>query len=224
MNSGIAAALIAVTGVGIQVLVSYLISRQTANDIRANIAREIDIVAKLRFGSPEAVKLEDHVSSSIDELLTRDRRRKINGELLRSFAPLPTALLLIAGTRAWRTHGILLELRTLVEVAYWALLLTTVILGVRFLWEAAIYAYLVAAIGINYVRLGWLKLHTAVLQRRLRRTEADFLEIRDWGKRTSVELHERKDELIGRLGPQWWQDTVGRVEEMVAMAEVIEKE
>ncbi len=205
-------------------MVSYLISRQTANDIRTNIAREIDIIAKLRSGSPEAVKLEGHVSSSVDELLMRDRRRRQNGELWWSFAPLPAALLLIAGMRAWRTHGVPVELRALVEGAYWGLLLVTVTLGVRFLWEAAIYSYLVAALGIKYVRLGWLKLHTAVLRWRLRQTEADFLEMREWGSRTSVELHDRKEELIDRLGQQWWDATVGRVEEMVAKGDAVEKD
>lgn len=51
-------ALIVVSGVVLTQFVTYLISRQNANDLRVNISREIDIIRKLQPGTEEASKLE----------------------------------------------------------------------------------------------------------------------------------------------------------------------
>jgi hypothetical protein len=77
MGAQVVAAIIAVSGVLIQVLVTYLISRQGANDLRVGIDRELSILTRLDPKTVEAEKLNAHVRANINALVSRDIRREV---------------------------------------------------------------------------------------------------------------------------------------------------
>ena len=121
MPKEVAVALIAVSGVIFTQIVTYAISRQSANDLRTNISREIDIIRKLKAGSDEALALERHVTASVNKLITRDERRESISEIIWSSAPLPLIALTVWGLDVWHRHGIPSELQYAVVALYWFL-------------------------------------------------------------------------------------------------------
>jgi hypothetical protein len=125
--------LIAVCGVLATPVVSYVISRQSANDLRANIDKEIVIIRKLAPGSPEVAKLEAHVTSSIDKLIERDERRARLIDVVRSAGPLPLLWLLIVIFSVWRQHPPA-GWSASIEVVYWTIVVVFALAALRYSW------------------------------------------------------------------------------------------
>ena len=137
MRTEIVVALIGAGALSVQVVANYLINRQSANDLRTNIDREIDIIRKLRPGSDEARKLQEHVSTSINNMIDRDQRRDLASENLRISGLSVVVALAFYGLGVWREHGVPKDLRVIVDVLYWGLIL----LLLAILWQAARYYY-----------------------------------------------------------------------------------
>jgi hypothetical protein len=132
MTTDIWVALLAVAGVITQVVVTYLISRQSANDLRANIGRDIDIAGNLP-SEDDATKLRNDIGAEIDALIARDEHREREGEILRSVVPIPLVVLVLWELALWREQGLPADLSGPVWVAFWFF----IVLGVLIVGRSA---------------------------------------------------------------------------------------
>ncbi|MBJ7341619.1 hypothetical protein [Mycolicibacterium sp.] len=176
MSEGVAVALIAVGGVVLTQFVTYLISRQSASDLRTNIDREIEIIRKLQPGSTEATKLEAHIKASIEKLVYRDQRREQLADVVATFAPLMIVTFAAMGFQSWREHGVPHMLRPTVTVIYWGLFAMSAWLFLRYIWQLAklMFAYLrvFSRLTFSHVRLLRARLRLWRAQRRLAKGKA----------------------------------------------------
>jgi hypothetical protein len=217
----IVVALIAVAGVVTQVVVTYLINRQSANDLRTNIAREIDIIQKLRPDSSEATTLEGHVRKSISELIARDERRDRIRSIIATFGPLPLIGLVLWGLRVWGQHGIPKDL--VVPVHLIAGLLAGFCLGTVFVlaWQVLRFFYLISKLSLSHVRLWWLRVKSWWLnrkrvkaERRLEEVKPTFFAMREYDRKVMDAMISRKDELIEERGQEWWDKMMASRDEL----------
>lgn len=168
MSEKIVVGLLVFGGVVLTQAVGYLISRQAANDVRANIDREIDIIRKLRPGTTEATLLEAHVSDSVAKLIYRDKRRQQLTDLFRSFAPLLLVLAAANGMEVWQQHGVPERLKVPVAVAYYTLLAAMVLFSVRYLWDLLKIAYLYTRTSMSFARFARARIRLLWMQGKLR--------------------------------------------------------
>jgi hypothetical protein len=171
MSEKITVALIVFGGVIVTQAVGYLIARQAANDLGANIDREIDIIRKLRPGTTEVTSLEAHVKASIAKLIYRDKRRQQLTDLIAESAPPLITIALAVGIQAWQQHGIPDLLRVPVNIATYTLFAVTVLFSVRYLWDLLKYVSLYTRTGLSFarfvkarVRLWWMQRKTTNLK------------------------------------------------------------
>ncbi len=214
MQTEIWVALIAVVGVLTQVLLTYLVSRQSANDLRTNIDRQIEIVRKLNPGSSAAIKLEQHIDVSLDELITRDTRRWAISRVAWSSAPGPALGLALWGIYVWNKHGIPEDLR------YPVVGLSGFLLG---LLGGVVVVTIVQIARVVWltVRYGYLRLTKWRLQRRFNKLReknrvmrAYRKELTEWRREAMAQMTAHKDELIAEHGQQWWDDMTAEYEEL----------
>jgi hypothetical protein len=224
----IVVALIAVAGVVTQVVVTYLINRQSANDLRTNIAREIDIIQKLRPDSSEAMTLEGHVRKSIRELIARDERRDLISSIIATFGPLPLIGLVLWGLRVWGQHGIPKDLVVPVQII--AGFLVGFGIGAAFLlaWQVLRLFYLISQLSLSYVQLWWVQVKTwwsvrvktrwlnrkrVKLERHIEELKPKFFARREYDRKVMDVMMSRKDELIEERGQEWWDKLMASREE-----------
>ncbi|GAB3227076.1 hypothetical protein [Mycolicibacterium hippocampi] len=178
MPTEVVVAIIAVCGVVLTQVVTYAISRQNANDLRANIDREVDIIGKLQPTSDEAKKLEAHVRASIGKLIHRDERREQLVDIIWTFAPLFLVSSMLLGLQWWRQRGVPEVIGPGVAVVYYGLFAFWVLLALRYLWQSARLIYSLAKILFGYMRLSWtwvrisrMWIRSVFLKRRNRKTK-----------------------------------------------------
>lgn len=172
-------ALIAVGGVVLTQFVTYLISRQNANDLRVNISREIDIIRKLQPSTEETSKLEAHVRASVAELIYRDERREQLAELIWTFAPLILASAAVVGLGVWRQHGVPAMLGPTVAILYYSLGAISAWLFLRYLWGLLKVAYSYTRLGMQWTKIGALLIKRWWLNRKTAKTKAKFMAVID---------------------------------------------
>ena len=209
MNSQVVAAIIAVSGVLIQVMVTYRVSRQSANDQHTNIERELGILAKLDPNTDEAKKLDGHIRASIDALAARDLHREELVDGLAAYASLYAVFLAFYGLGIWRRHGVPQDLRPLIDGVYWGLIAPMALSG----WQLLKYYYRGVRRWITRRRIWWVKFKTARLERRLEWTKLRGLQMLE----AAIDLVETfrpfKDRIIEAGGLAAWQLLEGNAEE-----------
>jgi hypothetical protein len=168
---------VALITVGGTQFVTYLISRQNANDLRVNISREIEIIRKLQPGT-EASTLEAHVKAGVAKLIYRDEGREQLLEVLWRFAPLILVSAAGCGLQLWRHQGVPAMLGPAVAILYYGLVAMTGWLFLRYVWGLLKLAY-----GYTrfYTRLG------------LRWTQIRALRIKHWWLKRKIA--KRKEQL-----------------------------
>ncbi|CAN5223798.1 hypothetical protein BH11ACT6_BH11ACT6_05180 [soil metagenome] len=208
MSTEVKVALIAAAAVFVQVVVSYLINRQRANDLRANIDREVDIIRKLEPGSPEALRLESHVKASIDKLITRDERREQIGDLLRSAAPLPVLCFTISGLGAWRERGVPEPIEFAVDIFFWALVGVLAAQVLAAVWRAGLVVF-----GFTEI---WVKgfLAKTRTRRRLREGRRTIDGQQKQVDKVMDIFSPHEDEIIQKAGQGKWDELTSAVDGM----------
>jgi hypothetical protein len=219
VSNEIVVALIAVSGVVLTQLVTYILGRQSRRDLRANIDREIDIVRKLRPASAEANKLEKHIKSCIDDLIWRDERREQLGDVGRNFGPIIVLGFAVGALGVWREHGVPKDFNVLVSSAYWGLAINFAVLVLQSVWKGARYAYW-------RVRLWMAKWKQWRSKRKLAKTEAAVAAIVKWGDDAVAQMRERiewlltqKQAIIDGAGVDAWSKAelaIADLEEQIA--------
>jgi Flp pilus assembly protein TadB len=209
VDTKIVVALIAAGAVVTQVVVTYLVNRQSANDLRTNIAREIDIIRKLSPDSGEVTKLDGHVRKSINDLIARDERRDRTSEIIWTVGPLQVTGFAIYGLSVWIQHGLPKDLRVLILALFWALVVICGVLGLRFYWQVLRFLYL-----IIYTRV--LRVKTWRLERKLAKTKREMEELKpkvvavvEYGRALGEFLTSHKDEIIETTGQEGWDEVMG---------------
>jgi hypothetical protein len=137
--------------------VTYLISRQNANDLRVNVDREIEIIRKLQSSTAEASKLEAHVSASVDKLIYRDERRERLFDVISRFAPLILVSSAALGLQVWRRYGAPEVLGLPVAIVYYALYAIGGWLLGRYVWGLLRLAYTYTRLGVRWTQIGALQ-------------------------------------------------------------------
>jgi hypothetical protein len=200
VNPQVVAAIIAVSGVLIQVMVTYRVSRQSANDQHTNIERELGILAQLDPHTDEAKKLDGHIRANINALAGRDLHREELVEALAAYASLYVVFLAFYGLGIWRRHGVPQDIRPLVDGFYWGLLAPMALSA----WQLLKYYYRGVRRWITRRRIWWVKFKTAQLERRLNWTKLRNLQILDAGIDLVETFSPFKDNIIGAGGPEAW--------------------
>jgi hypothetical protein len=131
------AALVALGGVIYAQLVTYTINRESAQDLRVDIDREIDIVKKIKADSPEAEPLERHINASIAKLVARDELRERLLAVLATAAPLPFLLLFCSGLYFWLQHGAPVRFRGEITALQWIILIAFLMQSNSYIWQTA---------------------------------------------------------------------------------------
>ena len=218
MSSEIVPALITVGGVVVTAAVTYGISRQNLKDLRTNIARELDIIAKLNPDSAEATKLSDHVRTSIYELVARDERKP--NESLWIFAPLSVSSFVVYGLGALRQHGVSKFWQPLLTTGYWMF----VVFALFFAVQAVVYYYRLAR---SSARLLWSRYRlwssTRSLTKDLDRYEAESAAMREWSKEVRRIFNPQKEKIIQKGGQQLWDEFESLINEIDAHTAEMDK-
>lgn len=210
VDTKIVVALIAVAGVVTQVVVTYLINRQSANDLRTNIAREIEIISKLRPGSDEVAVLESHVRKSINELMARDERRDRNSEIIRSAAPTQLVAWSAYGLYVWLRHGPPQILRPLVWGVFWPLVAVAVLLTLRVYWQLARSLYLAFGTGVLKIKTWFAKRRLAKMKRQLEELKPIAQAVAEHAREVEQIIDSQKDEIISEQGQAAWDEIMDR--------------
>jgi len=151
---------------------TWLVGRQAAKDLRTNIAREIEILSKLKTDSDEARLLSTNISNSIKELAEREdlRRRRARTDYSepRLFASFGVVSLAIGMMTSWRTRGFWPPLRSLLEGLYWSTWLLYTLLLLRVLWIVFSWAKTGVKLGAVMVQWGWMKSRLGLMKARYR--------------------------------------------------------
>lgn len=205
-----AVAVITVCGVLFQVIVSYFISRQDANDLHANIDREISIIRKLRPGSPEVKRLEAHLSASISQMIERDECRARTVDLIRSFGPLPVIYLIIWALDTWRSHGVPEGLRGMVSGTLYGLIAVWIFLSILFLWQTGRFLFELLRLAVLYVRkstrITVLRVRGWYTARQLANIKLKHQIVQEHVKTLMDWLNSNRDNIIAENGQQCWDD------------------
>lgn len=138
---------------------TWLVGRQAAKDLRANISREIEILSKLRPESDEARLLDGNIRKNVSDLVAQDDLRRYRARqdtsvtwTLGFFSLMSMAVGLMA---SWRTNGFWPPLRSTLEGIYWGMWLFYALLLVRVLWIVLSWTKVGVKIGAVWVRVGW---------------------------------------------------------------------
>jgi hypothetical protein len=237
VDTQIVVALIAAGGLlTANLLAAFLLNRQKAKDLRSNIEREIDIVRKLQPGSDETVKLERHISRSIDDLIAREERRAQSSVTWWKIGAMAAVTFSIVGLVLWRERGVPERFHVTVEVAYWALWVTYAV----FIGQAIVALYRVVKpvvdLGVNGVRLLKARARLLLINRTIKASErrikeaqaridalqAEFQMRREYSKYVVAVLEENKDAYIAKHGQQHWDDMMAERARLDAMGDEIE--
>jgi hypothetical protein len=216
-------ALIAVAAVALQVAVSYLLSRQTDNDLRRNIGRDIDLVRALRPNSDEVTELEGHVRKSIGDLIAHDERGKHLRATLSTLASLQIVVLAVWALTLWRERGIPGPLQPVLDIAYWVLISGSLGFAAWGIWRIAQSrrdALLAAKPGRVDLGARWRQLRiwnsnrrTANLESRVAEARRQFAALRDYERHVMALVMSNKDVIIQRSGQASWNQIMARSEE-----------
>lgn len=208
MNPQVVAAIIAVSGVLIQVMVTYRISRQSSKDQHNDIDRELGILAKLDPTTDEAKKLDGHIRANIDALAGRDPHREELVEALVAYASFYVVFLAFYGLGIWRRHGVPPDIRPLIDGLYWALIAPMLFSG----WQVLKYNYREVVRWITRRRKWWANVRMARLKRRLEWTKLRNLQFLDVGIGLVEAFRPFKDKIIETSGLEAWQHVETQVE------------
>jgi hypothetical protein len=220
VNAQVVAAIIAVSGVLIQVMVTYLISRQSASDQRTSIDRELGILAKLDPNTDEAKKLDEHIRANINALVSRDLDREVLVEGLVIFAVFWAVFLPFYGLDVWRRHGVPQGIRPVITGIYWGLIAPMVFTT----WQLLKYYYHTLRRWITRGRTWWIKHKTARLERRLEWTKLQNLRILEAGINLVETASPFKERIIEAGGLEAWQVVESNAEDLRrAQGEFFEK-
>jgi hypothetical protein len=170
---------VALITVGGTQFVTYLISRQNANDLRVNISREIDIIRKLQPGTEEASKLEAHVRANVAKLIYRDELREQLAEAIWRFAPLTLVSAAALGLQVWRHHGVPAMLGLPVAIVYYALFAITGWLFGRYVFGLLKLAYFYTRLGVRWTQVGVLRIKHWWLKRKTAQSKAQLTAVID---------------------------------------------
>lgn len=194
MPTEVIVAIIAVGGVVFAQGAAYGISRLSANDLRVNIDREIDILRKLAQDSRVAKRLEGHIGASIEKLVGRDERREQLTDAISKTAPLALMSFTLYYLSLWRAHGIPDVLRVPVETVYWAVFSILAARAVEAVWvtTALIYRSMASWIPISRKKSEIKRSIKAAHNRR----EADLKQMHQL--KTLTEQH--RDQILGAEG------------------------
>ena len=224
MNTDIWVALIAAgTGWGGILLTTYLVRRQAANDLRANIDREIEIAKKLRPDSGEVRMLELHISKSISALIGRESRRESNSETFAVTSTILGTSVALYALDFWRRHGVPELLHTPVEVVYWTL---WAFYGLIF-FGSLIRLFSATKTGVKYgywrTRLVFSKARLAWWKRKTKRAEQIFAVRRAYDAYIQQWAIENKDALIAEYGQEEYDANNAELTRIIKMGDGIEE-
>ena len=212
MRTEIEVALIAGGFAVIQVVVSYLTSRQTANDLRTNIGRDIEIVRKLRPDSDEVARLESHIAENIADLITRDERRARLGDIVRSIGPALLLAVVAGSLTQWLAQGgVSDKVKGPVDVIILITGPAALVFGSAVLWRYLRYLYWNARLSWRQATTWWAKRAT---WKAWHETRALVEQAEQLAK--LVEAH--KAEIIAKAGQEAWDKIAALIEEMKVQA------
>jgi hypothetical protein len=193
---------------------TWLVGRQAAKDLRANISREIEILAKLRPDSEEAKLLDANIRKNISDLVAQGEQRRrraqqdtTNVRLFLTFGLIGVAL---GQMGSWRIRGFWEPLHAVLEGVFWSLLIVYALLLIRVLVIAVSWTKFGARLGWMWGRIGvakaqtrWGKLRILVLSRLLKAMLSNSEAISAWheehdGKEVTPEAIQQREELVAR--------------------------
>lgn len=209
MSPPVIAAIIAVSGVLIQVTVTYLISRQSANDKSSGIERQLNILAMLDPKSDEAKQLDEHVRADIRSLVTRDLDREIAVEGLVIFVSFYVVFFARYGLGVWLEHGVPQDIHPIVFGMYWGILGPLALIS----WQVLKYWYRGIRLWKVRQRTRWMEWKTARAKRKLEWTKLRQLRMLVAGINLVDAATPLKDKIIKAGGPEAWRvfETNGEV-------------
>ncbi|MDF3336001.1 hypothetical protein P3H80_01130 [Mycolicibacterium septicum] len=199
MPKEVLVALIAVGGVMFTQLITYIISRQSARDLRVNIDREIEIIKKLRSDSAEAQQLERHVKASIQKLIERDERRERLVSALMTAAPVPILTAVSLGVGVWREHTDSPTLQAFLAVVFWGIFGLILGLATWSVWGSIKNIYSFAQYWVPTVR------RKQVMRRRVKKSQRRLAKTQRGAQELEEKFAARKDSIIATGGPEEWE-------------------